>query len=67
MKFLNEIYYEFFHLFSHLGNLGAIRLLLLQSKLNIDAKNIFGFTPLMKAAIQGHIRCAKTLLFAGNT
>lgn len=50
-----------------LGHLGAIRLLLLQSKLDMDAKNVFGFTPLMKAAIQGHIRCAKTLLFAGNS
>lgn len=49
-----------------LGHLGAIRLLLAQNKLDIDAKNIFGFTPLMKAAIQGHIRCAKTLLFAGE-
>lgn len=49
-----------------LGHLGAIRLLLLQNQLDMDAKNVFGFTPLMKAAIQGHIRCAKTLLFAGN-
>lgn len=48
------------------GHLGAIRLLLLQNKLDMDAKNVFGFTPLMKAAIQGHIRCAKTLLFAGK-
>lgn len=31
-----------------IGHLGAIRLLLPQNKLNIDAKNIFGFTPLMK-------------------
>lgn len=56
-----------FFLFSNcLGHLGAIRLLLLQNKLDMDAKNVFGFTPLMKAAIQGHIRCAKALLFAGN-
>lgn len=32
----------------------------------MDKKNIFGLTPLMKAAIQGHVRCAKTLLFAGT-
>lgn len=44
----------------------AIRLLLLQAKIKIDGKNIFGMTPLMKAAIQGHIRCAKILLLAGN-
>lgn len=54
------------HYAAECGHLGAIRLLLLQNKLNMDAKNVFGFTPLMKAAIQGHIRCAKTLLFAGN-
>lgn len=47
------------------GNVGAIRLLLLQNKLELDKKNIFGLTPLMKAAIQGHVRGAKTLLFAG--
>lgn len=59
--------FSFFHIFLNcLGHLGAIRLLLLQNKLDMDAKNVFGFTPLMKAAIQGHIRCAKTLLFAGN-
>ncbi|XP_055325516.1 uncharacterized protein LOC129579452 [Sitodiplosis mosellana] len=55
------------HYAAECGHLGAIRLLLPQNKLNIDAKNIFGFTPLMKAAIQGHIRCAKTLLFAGSS
>lgn len=49
-----------------IGHLGAIRLLLLQNKLEVDAKNVFGFTPLMKAAIQGHTRCAKALLFAGK-
>lgn len=54
------------HYAAECGNLGAIRLLLLQNKLNMDAKNVFGFTPLMKAAIQGHICCAKTLLFASS-
>lgn len=54
------------HYAAECGHLGAIRLLLLQNKLNMDAKNVFGFTPLMKASIQGHIRCAKTLLFAGK-
>lgn len=48
----------------YVGHLGAIRLLL-QNKLEIDAKNVFGFTPLMKAAMQGHTRCAKALLSAG--
>ncbi|XP_053673028.1 uncharacterized protein LOC128723325 [Anopheles nili] len=33
--------------------------------LTIDPKNNLGFTPLMKAALQGRTRCAKLLLFAG--
>lgn len=41
-------------------------MLLQQNKIQVDAKNVFGFTPLMKAAIQGHTRCAKALLLAGN-
>lgn len=48
------------------GQIEAICLLLQQNKVQIDAKNVFGFTPLMKAAIQGHVRCAKALLLAGN-
>lgn len=32
----------------------------------IDARNNLGFTPLMKAALQGRTRCAKLLLFAGE-
>lgn len=34
--------------------------------IEIDAKNSLGFTPLMKAALQGRTRCAKLLLFAGK-
>lgn len=34
--------------------------------LSIDAKNNLGFTPLMKAALQGRTKCAKLLLFAGK-
>lgn len=34
--------------------------------LSVDAKNNLGFTPLMKSALQGRIRCAKLLLFAGK-
>lgn len=34
--------------------------------IEIDAKNNLGFTPLMKAALQGRTRCAKLLLFAGK-
>lgn len=32
----------------------------------IDAKNIFGLTPLMKAAVQGRTDCAKRLMLASN-
>lgn len=31
----------------------------------VDARNALGFTPLMKAALQGRTKCAKLLLFAG--
>lgn len=48
------------------GQIEAICMLLQQNKIQVDAKNVFGFTPLMKAAIQGHTRCAKALLLAGN-
>ena len=34
-------------------------------QVDLDAKNNLGFTPLMKAAIQGRTKIAKTLLFAG--
>uniref|UniRef100_A0AAR5Q5Z9 Uncharacterized protein n=1 Tax=Dendroctonus ponderosae TaxID=77166 RepID=A0AAR5Q5Z9_DENPD len=33
----------------------------------IDARNNLGFTPLMKAALQGRNKCAKLLLFAAKT
>lgn len=55
-----------FHTFFFTGQIEAICMLLQQNKVQIDAKNIFGFTPLMKAAIQGHLRCAKALLLAGK-
>lgn len=32
----------------------------------MDARNASGFTPLMKAALQGRTKCAKILLFAGK-
>jgi ankyrin repeat protein len=35
--------------------------------INIDAKNNLGFTPLMKAALQGRTKSAKLLLFAGKS
>jgi ankyrin repeat protein len=34
--------------------------------INMDARNNLGFTPLMKAALQGRTKSAKLLLFAGK-
>lgn len=48
------------------GQTDAVNLLITKSRsLIVDAKNNLGFTPLMKAALQGRTRCAKLLLFAG--
>lgn len=33
---------------------------------DLDARNALGFTPLMKAALQGRTKIAKILLFAGG-
>lgn len=50
-----------------LGQNEIINMLLTKSRdMSIDAKNNLGFTPLMKAALQGRTKCAKLLLFAGN-
>lgn len=35
-------------------------------EIEVDARNASGFTPLMKAALQGRTKCAKILLFAGK-
>lgn len=51
-----------------LGQADMVNMLLTRSRsINVDAKNHLGFTPLMKAALQGRIRCAKLLLFAGKS
>ena len=34
--------------------------------IELDARNALGFTPLMKAALQGRTKCAKILLSAGE-
>ncbi len=49
------------------GQSDIINMLLTRSRsLIIDAKNVFGMTPLMKAAIQGRTDCAKRLMLASN-
>lgn len=50
-----------------LGQAEVINMLLTRSRsIEIDTKNNLGFTPLMKAALQGRTRSAKLLLFAGK-
>lgn len=49
------------------GQTEIVNMLLTKCKgINIDAKNNLGFTPLMKAALQGRTKSAKLLLFAGK-
>lgn len=55
------------HILQYIGQSEIINMLLTRSRsIEIDARNLLGFTPLMKAALQGRTRCAKLLLFAGN-
>ena len=42
-----------------------VSLLILCPSLSIDARNDAGVTPLMKAALQGRVRCTRLLLLAG--
>ena len=35
--------------------------------ITVDPVNKTGFTPLMKAALQGRIKCSKLLLFSGES
>lgn len=54
------------HFAAQAGQHEAVSLLLTRVPcLEIDARNILGFTALMKAAIQGRTKCAKLLLLAG--
>lgn len=54
------------HFAAQAGQTDALNMLLTRCRnLQLDAKNCLGFTPLMKAALQGRTRCAKLLLFAG--
>ncbi|KAL6977968.1 Ankyrin repeat domain-containing protein 33B [Sarracenia purpurea var. burkii] len=54
------------HFCAQAGQVEAVNLLLNScSGIEIDARNQYGVTPLMKAALQGRTKCAKLLLFAG--
>ena len=46
--------------FSNSGSLCQVR------TIQVDPINHQGFSPLMKAALQGRIKCSKLLLFSGN-
>ncbi|XP_073976247.1 uncharacterized protein [Rhodnius prolixus] len=54
------------HFAAQAGQVEVISLLVTRATdIEVDARNFLGFTPLMKAAIQGRTKCAKLLLFAG--
>jgi ankyrin repeat protein len=60
-----ELCFKIVFLFA--GQVEVVNVLLRQCpNIEIDARNNLGFTPLMKAAIQGRTKCAKLLLAAGE-
>ena len=50
------------------GHAETLELLLSRfaGELDVNCRNRTGLTPLMKAALQGRTRCAKSLIVAGN-
>jgi len=44
----------------------VMNFMLSKCTVEVDARNALGFTPLMKAALQGRTKCAKILLLAGK-
>lgn len=56
--------YTFLYCFA--GQIECLNCIITSCKgIEVDARNNLGFTPLMKAALQGRNKCAKLLLFAG--
>ncbi|XP_076649801.1 uncharacterized protein LOC143357295 [Halictus rubicundus] len=54
------------HFTAQAGQVECLNILLQRCPdIEVDARNASGFTPLMKAALQGRTKCAKILLFAG--
>ncbi|XP_065162130.1 cortactin-binding protein 2-like isoform X2 [Atheta coriaria] len=54
------------HFAAQAGQTECLNCMLTRCKtIEVDARNNTGFTPLMKAALQGRYKCAKMLLFAG--
>ena len=56
------------HFSAQAGHVEVVSFLLNKVRtIQVDPINNLGFTPLMKAAIQGRVKCSKLLLFSGNT
>ena len=54
-------------LFSLAGHVEVVSFLLNKVRtIQVDPVNNLGFTPLMKAALQGRVKCSKLLLFSGE-
>ncbi|XP_046395498.1 uncharacterized serine-rich protein C215.13-like [Ischnura elegans] len=54
------------HFAAQAGHADILNILLSRcAGVDVDARNALGFTPLMKAALQGRTKCAKLLLIAG--
>ena len=55
------------HYAAQAGHVEVVTFLLNKVRtIQVDPINILGFTPLMKAAIQGRVKCSKLLLISGN-
>ena len=55
------------HFAAQAGHVEVVSFLLNKVRtIQIDPVNRLGFTPLMKAAIQGRVKCSKLLLFSGK-
>lgn len=55
------------HFAAQAGHVEVISFLLSRVKnIQVDPVNKLGFTPLMKAAIQGRVKCSKLLLISGK-
>ena len=56
------------HYAAQAGHVEVVTFLLNKVRtIQVDPINILGFTPLMKAAIQGRVKCSKLLLISGNS
>ena len=55
------------HFAAQAGHVEVVTFLLNKVRtIQVDPINALGFTPLMKAAIQGRVKCSKLLLISGN-